>query len=230
VIFLTHINNINQQYTHMKLKLTVLAFTAAAMTQAYSATFLISNVVAGDTTDTLFQNGDGSLLSGGIVALGYFDAGLPSSSIDDITSIINAFTVFTSSAVGGESVDLGGSFAGYVQAPMFQGASIPLTSPLLGKGVYIFAGNAATLATSTEWALGFLTNIAADVPLEQQYTANPTGVSTVGDIGSLGTFTGDPGTGASGTYNTFQLQPIPEPSAALLGALGALGLLRRRRI
>jgi hypothetical protein len=35
-------------------------------------------------------------------------------------------------------------------------------------------------------------------------------------------------TGTSG----FQLAsiPVPEPSAALLGALGALGLLRRRRI
>jgi MYXO-CTERM domain-containing protein len=30
--------------------------------------------------------------------------------------------------------------------------------------------------------------------------------------------------------NTLRFTAVPEPSAALLGALGALGLLRRRRI
>jgi hypothetical protein len=38
-------------------------------------------------------------------------------------------------------------------------------------------------------------------------------------------------TAASGgqPISGFQLAAVPEPSAALLGALGALGLLRRRR-
>jgi PEP-CTERM motif len=43
------------------------------------------------------------------------------------------------------------------------------------------------------------------------------------------TWTAAPSTSAFGPFNGFQLQTVPEPSAALLGGLGLLALLRRRR-
>jgi hypothetical protein len=42
-------------------------------------------------------------------------------------------------------------------------------------------------------------------------------------------WTAAPDTSPFGPFNGFQLQGVPEPGAALLGALGLLGLLRRRR-
>jgi len=59
-----------------------------------------------------------------------------------------------------------------------------------------------------------------------------TGTSTTATQLGAGFFTGT-GTAAdtgSTAVRSAQFQVVPEPSAALLGALGALGLLRRRRI
>lgn len=76
---------------------------------------------------------------------------------------------------------------------------------------------------------GFITGIGAytgsNVPAAGAVTFNP---AFSGDGEGVGT-----SVLATGTINSgFQLAPvsIPEPSAALLGAIGALGLLRRRRI
>lgn len=214
----------------MKLRLTIAAALVAMVSNLSAANYLISNVVSGDATDVLYQNSDGSLLSGGIVALGYFAGGAPSSSIADIATTISSFTLQASSPVGGNSEDLGGSFAGYVQAASVVGPAINNGSPLLGLPMYVFVGNGATLATSTAYALARVAFIASDEPLAQTYVANPAGAVVLGDIGSLSSFTGSV-TGGSATYSTLRLAvPVPEPSAALLGAIGALGLLRRRRI
>lgn len=76
---------------------------------------------------------------------------------------------------------------------------------------------------------GFITGIGAytgtNVPAGGAVTFNP---ANAGDSLGVGT-----SVFASGSPNSgFQLAPVtvPEPSAALLGAIGALGLLRRRRI
>ncbi len=82
---------------------------------------------------------------------------------------------------------------------------------------------------------GFITGIGAytgtNVPAGGAVTFNP---ANAGDTLSVGTsvlsaaIVGPPAQPISG----FQLAPVtvPEPSAALLGAIGVLGLLRRRRI
>lgn len=213
----------------MKLKIAIVAATVAVVSHASAATYYINNVVAGDVTDVLYQNSAGSggtLLDGGIVSLGYFAAGIPSTSINDIQSIISSFTSVTSMLSGSYSVDLDATLAGYAQGSIFQGATITAGNPLLGKGVYLFVGNASTLATSNAWAMKLVGTIADDLPQEQQYTGDPAFGSIVGNIGVASTYTGNSGA-ATGTFNTLQL--VPEPSAALLGAIGALGLLRRRR-
>ncbi len=64
------------------------------------------------------------------------------------------------------------------------------------------------------------------MPDEKEYTINPSGLIPL--IGTLGIYNGDAG-GGEGEYKTLKTTLIPEPSAALLGSLGVLVLLRRRR-
>ena len=68
---------------------------------------------------------------------------------------------------------------------------------------------------------------AADVP--SLGTVSVTSASTTDWVGTSA-FAGTAGVASGPTTATgFQLASVPEPSAALLGAIGALGLLRRRR-
>ncbi len=73
--------------------------------------------------------------------------------------------------------------------------------------------------------------LTGDEPSPQNITGN---ISIGGNVilsGGTGTFIGDANfAGGEGSYNTLKLATVPEPSAAILGAIGALGLLRRRRI
>ncbi|MEX1049311.1 MAG: hypothetical protein WED15_07270 [Akkermansiaceae bacterium] len=216
----------------MKLKLIFAATFLVLASHASAATYYINNAVAGDTSDTLFLNENGGLLDGGIISIGYFATTGPSSSLTDIATTISNFTLIHSVLAGSFSADLEAALAGYAQSPdalRFQGATITAPNTLIGKAVYLFAGNAATLAGSTAWALAEVGIIADDVPFEQEYNASPGGAVILGDIGTFTTFTGGSGA-AVGTFAALQLSAIPEPSAALLGALGVLGLLRRRRI
>ena len=64
----------------------------------------------------------------------------------------------------------------------------------------------------------------ADIPSLGTYTITPAGTS---DLIGTSVFAA---ASAPNVVSGYQLAFVPEPSAALLGALGALGLLRRRRI
>jgi hypothetical protein len=76
---------------------------------------------------------------------------------------------------------------------------------------------------------GFITGIGAytgsNVPATGSLTFNP---AFCGDTLGVGTSVLTAASGGQ-PISGFQLAAVPEPSAALLGALGALGLLRRRR-
>lgn len=97
----------------------------------------------------------------------------------------------------------------------------PDPSQFNSKPLYFIIGNGATLATSTQFGIFKLT----------AGTAFPANVVPAGSTNALipnGTaITALEGAG-SVNGNTFVL--VPEPSTALLGLLGAVGLLRRRRI
>ena len=72
--------------------------------------------------------------------------------------------------------------------------------------------------------------IFSDDPVEQTYVAQAFSLTPI--IGNVGSYTGNASGLASGSeaYTTLKLvSAVPEPTAALLGAFGALGLLRRRR-
>ncbi len=209
----------------------LVALLGSAATNANAAIYVVSNVISGTgTADALYQNANNTLLTGGVVALGYFGSNsyVPSSSLTDIALTIANFTTVASAIAGTNSTSLEGSFAGYVEGAPVDTPDITGSNPLLGRALYVFVGNGATLATSTAWALKQVATIQDDVTPEVTYLANPKdGAAPV--IGSIGTHTGNAGGQGSSTYTTLKLAAIPEPSAMLLGAVGALGLLRRRR-
>lgn len=204
----------------------------ALVSPLFAANYIVSNVISGDgSSDALYQKANNSLLSGGVAALGFFPAGyVISTNVADIQATITAFLpgLQASSPVGGLSGDLGAAMAGYVQAAPVSGPAILIGNVLVGRPLYVFVGDGATLAGSTQWGLKQVATIAADEPLTQDYLANPLG-GTAPVIGSVGAYTGNASGFGSSTYQTLKMVAIPEASTALLGALGALGLLRRRR-
>lgn len=80
-----------------------------------------------------------------------------------------------------------------------------------------------TTAGATNWTATWFAKKSADT---NYITVRAADLLTE-DIDSVGFAVS--GNGSSGTVGNFSLTVIPEPSAALLGAFGMLGLLRRRR-
>lgn len=103
-------------------------------------------------------------------------------------------------------------------------------SQFVNKNMYFLAGNGTTLANSTEF-LVFKSNTLFTIADDSSPTA--VGVTFRPDQGTvlLGSILADVKTASTDASVTqgWQMAPVPEPSALLLGALGALGLLRRRR-
>jgi hypothetical protein len=99
------------------------------------------------------------------------------------------------------------------------------------KNMYVFVGNGTTFGASTEF-LVLKTNFTFN-PAESGPTAftKTLSTSTVTDVlfGTTTTNVFTTNSDASQTPGWRTAAPVPEPSAALLGAIGALGLLRRRR-
>ncbi len=215
----------------MKIKLSLVSALIAMASSANAAVVAVDNVSNGrGDSAALYENVDGTLVDGGIVAMGYFGSNNPSGDIADIPATLADFTVLATGVIGSPSVSLEGSYPGFVEAAAQDVGDLgTLNNPLIGKKLYAFVGNLSTLASSTAYALYLV-----DTFSESQFTylAQPFGITPL--IGSIDSITINTplaaGTdGASETYTTLKLVPVPEPSAALLGAIGALGLLRRRR-
>ena len=124
-------------------------------------------------------------------------------------------------ASGAVSTSTNGQFS-------FSGNVNPTGTDFSGDNIYLAIGFGGTsLATSTElFIYKFNTTFGtadSGAPINL--------VLGAGDIGTTlhGTEVTTPET-ANGRFRTAAITAVPEPSAALLGALGALGLLRRRRI
>lgn len=221
----------------MKLKKTLMIGLALVSgTLASNGAQMILNNVVGGPGDTLYATSTNTLMNGGVVAIGYFNtSAINPTTIADLASNISNFIIVTSAVPGSNSDTLGGSFAGYLEQTSFTSVSGGLVTPsnnsaLLNRNIYEIVTSASSLAAATgtsEFALLKIGTFQDDGALENQYFGDPAGKTPI--IGTLGTFNGDAG-GGPGTYNTLKMAVVPEPSAALLGAIGALGLLRRRRI
>lgn len=200
-----------------------------------AATIIITNANDG-LTDTLYADINNVLLSGGIVSTGYFSSTVTTTDIDTVPELfanLTDFTTVTSVSFGSFSNTLSGVYAGY--ADQFPNATSVPGSPinagaLLGRTIYTIVTDATSLlaATSTSGFALFQSGVlTGDDPNEVQITATPAGVSPI--IGGTDSVTGDFAGQGVGTFSTLTLAAVPEPSALLLSAFGALVLLRRKR-
>jgi hypothetical protein len=219
------------------MKLTHTLFVAGALLASSlaskAATVTIANVQGGAGVDTLWANTDGSLMTTGKIFAGYFGPTVTEDQIDTIAELFSKlgdFTVLASATPGSSTAFEAPGYVAEDPSASFSPAS------LVGRTLYAIATNASSLGAATlssAYSMFTFGTLMADEPIPNDYTANPAGLTPI--IGELDSFTGVPGGAASespfgaGTYTTLKMVAVPEPSSMLLGAIGALALLRRRR-
>lgn len=100
-----------------------------------------------------------------------------------------------------------------------------------GQNVVVLIGNNATASLSTAIALfNFGVNFGTPDPVAGLVQNFALTSASVPQLGTLRSVTTQPLNQTNTFAQGVMLVPIPEPSALLLGAFGALGILRRRRI
>lgn len=226
----------------MKAKLALLALMSTFVSPAVAATYTFNNgagatasgiqTVEGWTfrsdvpAGTAFATGGGTSAGPGVFAVGVFT----SDDLSGVTSPAQLVSLFVNfggnvgtSAVGGP-VGARSIFSVSGSAPV-GGTQFD------NRNIYFVAGNGTTLAGSDQFVV-FKSNslfLAAqdDVATAQNITFRPDQGETL--FGSVVPNVQTTNSDTSTTAGWEMAIPIPEPSTALLGLIGALGLLRRRR-
>jgi hypothetical protein len=211
----------------MKNTLLILLVTASI---SAAATINVGNLNDPNTSNGITLK-NGTLVTVGSAQVGFFngiaDANVASSTL---STLVAAFTPY------GNLVTFGAGFAPPAPA-LFAGTvnGDPLAAPFSGKSFYLMLTNSAlgfTAAGVTGAGEALVWSNGEAFPAADPFTTSinlQAGQGTLikgGFNNSSITFTDFGGTVAVAAYN---MEVIPEPSAALLGAVGALGLLRRRR-
>lgn len=210
----------------MKIMIKTVAIAFAMMTASEAAITLAARNFTGPSVGVALVDGSGALLPAGSA---FWQAGTFSSGFDFNRSASEVLAGFTSvSSIGGL-----GPFSGvFNNTTTFDGGNTGAPGPFTGQDVYIVVGNAADIASSTLIAVfnPGTTFIAGDIFGNGAQTADAELTSKViyGIVGGAPAAQPNP---AFSFTSSVQLSavPIPEPSVALLGALGMLGLIRRRR-
>lgn len=228
----------------MKTTLFGTLFAAALIANSLAATYTFNNgsgstatgitdkdgnaFRGGTTAGTVFTGAAGGVSAGpGIVSVGIFSTDTLQS-VTDSATLISLFTNFGGTGNSFSAAGATGNRSLYtIGAP---NVVITGNATFADKFIYLFAGNGTTLANSTQFAV---------LKSASKFLASddgiPTGVTvTFTDLNSsilFGTTSPNVLTASTdGSTNPgFAMKAVPEPSAALLGAIGALGLLRRRR-
>ena len=208
----------------MKLKkLVICLLVAFGVSEA--ATVNVGGVFSG-TSGLGVKTSSGTILSGGgyYIAIGSF-ATVPTvlpdaSNLATAVDTMNIFAVLQSPTVAGNTQGtITGSFVGT------GGGDAALFN---GKQIYFVVGNGSNRANSTEFAI--LTT-ATNVLFPADVTTTATAAVTFSSITNSVVLSNAGLEDANGTARDLIVlaAPVPEPSIALLGALGIFGLVRRRR-
>jgi PEP-CTERM motif len=204
----------------------LIASAACSQAGVVSAT----NLNLADSGDSIITI-SGLAAQSGIVQAGFFTSGFDVNAAIVSENYSSLFANFNSLASGtlGDTTVLGPTNFGLYFVGGDYGA--PSASAPLGSLFYTFLGSGSTLANSSFIGLIEHTGvtIGADTPAPDSNDLIAS--SGVVRLGTVGTTSYDFGSGAVSTpsLGLLSVNAIPEPSAALLGAIGAIGLLRRRR-
>lgn len=171
--------------------------------------------------DALGGSRGGTSAGAGTVAFGFF------------TTVINSETTDFSNFVAFGNVGTFAAGGPSGNRSIFQSAqNVTVTgSQFDGKNIVLFAGNGTTFGTSSEFLVvdtGIAFNSVSDgTPTPTTLTVRPDSSTLLFGSTVLDVYTTNIDTSVTPGWS--MATPVPEPSAALLGALGVLGLLRRRR-
>lgn len=179
-----------------------------------------------------------SVSFGGVAASNFFEAGANSRTY---------LAYWNNPATGSGDLTLGGTFSGGGGVDLLVGA-YELAGVDMGATVTSSVGTTITTPTDNEFVISFagrngngdITPGASSIIDTNLFTLDSIDISDAGGSGGGGSVGGGAGlAGLTGSQNvswstndgvaSYSFQAIPEPSAALLGGLGALMLLRRRR-
>lgn len=216
----------------MKIKLAAFASTLLAMASLNGATITFGTNLPADFTNIAPVVRDGGALVAdgtGFMAIGA--STLTDAQIGDIGTDLAALAAFQGDFTQfGSSTTFGG--AGVFNEPSLasfstsQGTSAG--DAFVGNNIFIIAGNGADLNSSTELFVYRLNEtFGADAPL----FATDVATFQAGTLafGSVAPGISLPQAGTRNGYAMGTVAVVPEPTVALLGALGVLGLIRRRR-
>ena len=199
-----------------------------------------TNLVTGDLVLLVVDNGDdgflnlaatgGAITAGSTSALAFGGVALANTSITareyfggDL--ILGAYSV--TGTAGSIAPGFNGTIAGLEGKKFaivwFEDSAANLTN-LAGKYFGIARGDDWTLPSTDSGAYTFHGTTNTTTAVYWQLSS----ATTATQLGSNGFFSGT-GTAGSSAVKSANIPIFPEPSAALLGALGALSLLRRRR-
>jgi hypothetical protein len=224
-------------------KLTLLAAaTLLSATASQAATYTITNSSGPVNTQSIVTS-SGAFANSGTVVIGTYLGTAPtlSTATSTMEDILDGFTTVATGSLGtsGSGVTtIHGVFSIQTSGTdPLDDLTAPAAAAWVGKNFFAIIGNGATIEESTEVLIFRFTNYTIPNTESTILTLNMrpadanSGGSVYGGFGGVGNYLLDPSPGNAGTANsTFNMVAVvPEPSAALLGMIGALGLLRRRR-
>lgn len=215
----------------------VFACSASAVTTLYTfatGTTDTSNGIV-NSAGLAYQNSASASFAGpGVVAFGYFS--ITDAQITGAASAATLASAFNNWNTAGTNIFASPGPAGNRGTFTFNAAARDLTTAtgdtFAGKNMYAFVGNGTTFATSSEMLVlktTFTFDAAEFGPtaIAKTITVGNSSILYGNSVANVFTTTAD--TSTTPGFQTKTFGAVPEPSAALLGAIGALGLFRRRR-
>jgi len=205
-------------------------FACFAATSAHAGTISLDTLVDGNGNDYVFRDMAGVNMSSGIVTVGVFSTlsdGVVAS--QSFSTLANDFTVLGSDLFNDIDPPFTEPVAGMTSIDTNYGAP----GANQGKTIYVLVGNnSASLSSSSQFFLLRTTSVIdADAPSDSNTLSLATSTVVFGTQQNNGVYDGDSISLSSSqpATNAINMVAVPEPSAALFGALGMMGLLRRRR-
>lgn len=204
----------------MKLKLILCSFVVAANTQAFVVTLQSDfDKAVTDSMGVLIPDG------GGVIVTGFFTTLLDADIANSSSSVLGSdFVQF------GSSGEFGFNGFGGVYSVAVDGGRIAPSSTFDLKTIYTVLGNGDTIAGSSDFVI-FKHPFTFEA--DSLDANDKTALATLGEISGVyllgGPVAGTVNIGGADLPIVQMAQAVPEPSALMLSALGAMALLRRKR-